>query len=205
MEKRSREGGGERDVRILCQHKLHHPVTRLERPNVSPIHHHLPLHARRFVLDSHLPPRTLRKTRIPHHLLLFRTLQRRHENHQSMDVSPRTHQAIPQERVLVQHMAPATELQIVLMLPLLELHVRGREDRLEHDLCRSPTEVEDGVCRCIRRRGGFDSPQEVIGRDPRVYALILAVHNHHSIFLLELERIRGAYPLFHRVQNVGAL
>ena len=172
------------DVRILCQYELHHPVTRLERPNIPPIHRHLPLHTRRFVLDSHLPPRTLRKTRIPHHLPRFRTLQGRHEIHQSMNVSPRTHQAISQIRVLVQHMAPATELQIILMLPLLESHIRGREDRLKHDLRRSATEVEDGVRRRIRRRGSFDGPQEVIRRNPRVHTLVLAVHNHDSIFLL---------------------
>ena len=60
MEKRNRGGGGkeeqkeggERDVHLLCQYRLHYPIAHLKRPNVPSIHRHLPLHARRFILDS---------------------------------------------------------------------------------------------------------------------------------------------------------
>ena len=58
----------------------------------------------------------------------------------------------------------ADHTYVPLMFPLLELHIRGREHRLEHDLRRITTEVEDRVRWCIRRRGSFDGLQEPVIR-----------------------------------------
>jgi hypothetical protein len=49
--------------------------------------------------------------------------QRRHKVHQTMNVSPRAYQSVPQIRVVIQHMAPATELQAALKLHFPELHI----------------------------------------------------------------------------------
>ena len=75
-----------------------------------------------------------------------------------------------------------------------ELHIRGREHRLERDLRTSATEVEGGVRRCIRRRRSLDGPQEVIRRDPCVHALILPVHNHDPSFLLSRKGEERIFP-----------
>lgn len=101
--------GVENDVHVFRRHKLHDLITCIERPNVHPS-------IVAFLLTSSASS-------------LFSVSP-------SQDTgSPLPPSASYPETLTSSPLASAaTDLQIVVVLSLLELHIRGREHKLEHDL-----------------------------------------------------------------------
>ena len=196
------------NVRILSHDQLHDPVAGLIIANILAPHRHVELLAHPPVVDLHQLLGPLRQARAcdDRVLAVARTAQAAHELDEAVHVLASDHEPVPEVRVLVQHARRAVVLELVLVLALLERRVRLRhvERRLEHDLRRRPAQVEHRV-RLRRLVVLRERLEQVVRRQPRIHALVAALHDLDRIRPVQAERIVLLEPSPHRLEDVPGL
>ena len=76
-----------------------------------------------------------------------------------MHTLPRMHQAVPQVRMLIQHVLPPAKVKPIRVLAFLQRRTNPGKGGLEHDLGGRAAEVKDGITRGIGRRRGSNGVQ----------------------------------------------
>jgi hypothetical protein len=76
---------------------------------------------------------------------------------------------------------------------------------LEHDLRGPSTQIEYSIGRSVLRRITSDSIEKIIRGDPRINALIFAIHDDHAILIGKRERVFGKDVVMHCIEDVIAL
>ena len=201
------------DIRVLGHDELHDAVARLEAADVAANHSDVLGRGRSIdslnLHDSPCPPRQARVSNFCRRCIGGGP-DGRHEIDQTMHALPRAHKPIAQVRVLVQHVrlpTGAAELELVLMLAIMHV-TRARpclEHRLKHDLRRRAAEVKHRIRRRRLGRVGADGIQEVVGRNPRVHALVAAVHNRNGVRRRKRERVHGVEAVPDGIEDLAGL
>ena len=107
-------------------------------------------------------------------------------DHYTVEVVSCFHECVSQIRVLVEGEFPSTKRELVFVVAFLQLFRHAAvlcllKSRLEYDLRTAASQIKD----CCRRRviRTTDFTEKIVRSNPRVDALIFAIHYLHASFL----------------------